>query len=140
MVRRVALALYAVAALIAACAGSAWAQGSQPRIIGGSEATITQYPYQVRVIITSGLVMESQCGGFIRDETHIVTAAHCVTDDFLVSRAPTSAANVSVRYGSADSATQTAAAVSGVSVTPQYLAGGSPSWWITTQLCATVWA
>jgi len=52
-----------------------------------------------------------------------VTAAHCVTDDLLVSRSPTPPDNVSVSYGSADTATHTAAAVSAVAVAPPYLRG-----------------
>ena len=52
----------------------------------------------------------------------MVTAAHCVTDDTVLSRQPTAPANVTVRFGSADTATQGAAAVSAVTVSGGYIA------------------
>ena len=39
-------------------------------------------------MIRSNAIMESQCGGAIRDATHVITAAHCVTDDTILSRSP----------------------------------------------------
>ena len=76
----------------------------------------------MRLVIRSKLITESQCGGAIRDATHVVTAAHCVTDDTILSRQPTAPANVTVRFGSADTATQGTAAVSAVTVSGGYLA------------------
>ena len=105
-----------------ALAPPASAQQASPRIVGGTGATITDYPYQVRLVIRSNAIMESQCGGAIRDATHVVTAAHCVTDDTLLSRQPTAPANVSVRFGSADTASQGTAAVSAVTISGGYAA------------------
>jgi Trypsin len=70
--------LASAAALVAAavCCPSAGA------IIGGASETITQHPYQVALLNNArGLAISSQyCGGSIRDEWHIITAAHCVVD------------------------------------------------------------
>ncbi len=121
MSRRLLYALLAAMGAAAALAAPAPAQQASPRIISGSEVPISSYPYQVRVIINSTLITEGQCGGSIRDATHVVTAAHCVTDDLVVSRTPTAAGNVTVRYGSADAAAQAAVGVARVDVAPQYL-------------------
>ncbi len=112
-----------VVAAVASLSAPAAAQKASPRIIGGGEVPITSYPYQVRVLI-SGVAgfTEGQCGGSVRDATHIVTAAHCVTDDLVVTRTPTAPGNVRVRYGSADAATQSEAGVSAVTVASRYLA------------------
>lgn len=42
-------------------------------IIGGNDAEIESYPYQISLHIDG----EHNCGGSIVSETHIVTAAHC---------------------------------------------------------------
>lgn len=48
-----------------------------PYIIGGQEALISQFPWQVFVLLEAeGSVFS--CGGSIIDPTHILTAAHCV--------------------------------------------------------------
>lgn len=115
-------ALLASLAVSVALAAPAAAQQAQPRIIGGSEAPIESYPYQVRVLINSSAITEGQCGGSIRDATHIITAAHCVTDDLVVTRTATQPGNVSVYFGSADAATQNSVGVARVDVAPRYLA------------------
>ena len=61
-----------LAALAAAAAG---AQTARPRIIGGSDVPISKFPFQVAVFGTAAYI----CGGSIRDATHVITAAHCVT-------------------------------------------------------------
>ncbi|KAL3469798.1 trypsin-like serine protease [Aspergillus californicus] len=44
-------------------------------IVGGSRVNIEDYPYQVSIIAYDYFI----CGGSIIDETHILTAAHCVS-------------------------------------------------------------
>lgn len=48
------------------------------RIVGGDIATIGQFPYQVSLQSYN----EHICGGSIISSTHILTAAHCVDDNF----------------------------------------------------------
>ena len=95
----------------------------EPRVVGGSDVPIESHPYQVRLVASSSLILETACGGVIRDATHVITAAHCATDEFVLSRQPTAPGNLTVRFGSANTGEQQAAAVSGVSVAPRYLAG-----------------
>lgn len=118
--RLVPALLVAVAALLGAA--PAQAQKASPRVIGGAEAPITAHPYQVRITIQSNLITEGQCGGSIRDATHVITAAHCVTDDLVLTRSATRPQNVTVHYGAADAMAQAAVGVSRVDVAPQYLA------------------
>jgi len=95
----------------------------QPRVVGGSDVPIESHPYQVRLLNNSSVVLESACGGVIRDATHVITAAHCVTDELVLSRQPTASGNVTVRFGSANAGEQQTAAVSAVAVAPRYLSG-----------------
>ncbi len=95
----------------------------QPRVVGGSDVPIESHPYQVRLLNNSSVVLESACGGVIRDATHVITAAHCVTDELVLSRQPTAPGNVTVRFGSANAGEQQTAAVSAVAVAPRYLSG-----------------
>ena len=44
-----------------------------PRIVGGDDTTLTEYPWQVRLELT-GYV----CGGTLVTPTFVITAAHCV--------------------------------------------------------------
>ncbi|KAL3483199.1 trypsin-like cysteine/serine peptidase domain-containing protein [Aspergillus germanicus] len=48
---------------------------ARKRIIGGSEVAIEDYPYQVDILVYGTF----SGGGSIIDETHIHTAAHCVS-------------------------------------------------------------
>jgi Trypsin len=48
-----------------------------PYIIGGQESSISQFPWQVFVLVEAEAKILS-CGGSILDETTILTAAHCV--------------------------------------------------------------
>lgn len=100
----------------------AQAQTAQPRIVGGGTVPIESYPYQVRLLIRSGSSTYS-CGGVIRDATHVLTAAHCVTFGTVVS-----ASNVTVRYGSASTSSQLSAAVSKISVYNEYVSGADDSY------------
>jgi secreted trypsin-like serine protease len=47
----------------------------QSRVVGGTAAATAQVPYQVLVLPGPYL-----CGGSVLDATHVVTAAHCVSD------------------------------------------------------------
>ncbi len=50
-----------------------------PYIIGGQESSISQFPWQVFVLLEDPIEgIEASCGGSILDATHILTAAHCV--------------------------------------------------------------
>ena len=48
------------------------AANDSSKIVGGSEVTIEEYPWQVFLIVG-----EYMCGGSIIDENWILTAAHC---------------------------------------------------------------
>jgi secreted trypsin-like serine protease len=77
----------ALAALALACAlapgASASTGGISPKIVNGSDASITDFPFQVALFDPSHTPSQSQyCGGVIRDATHVITAAHCVFDVF----------------------------------------------------------
>ncbi|XP_017797590.1 PREDICTED: vitellin-degrading protease-like [Habropoda laboriosa] len=50
------------------------AHSFDPRIIGGSSASIQEYPYQVSIHYYG----ELSCGGSIISESWVLTAAHCV--------------------------------------------------------------
>jgi secreted trypsin-like serine protease len=63
---------------------------ARPRIVGGNEASITAFPFQVALYdplleLEPGKfanLFESQfCGGVILDATHVITAAHCVFNE-----------------------------------------------------------
>jgi len=57
------------------------AQPLVPFIVGGSEASISQFPWQVFLegrFEEGGRTFTTSCGGSILDATHILTAAHCV--------------------------------------------------------------
>lgn len=81
------LASSALAALLLAPAASASAATIEPRIVHGKAATIQQAPFQVALLDPREVdpkepsnVHDAQfCGGVIRDATHVITAAHCVT-------------------------------------------------------------
>ena len=52
-----------------------------PYIVGGQEASISQFPWQVYLEANfeeNGSHVVGACGGSILDSTHILTAAHCV--------------------------------------------------------------
>jgi secreted trypsin-like serine protease len=88
----------------------------EPRIIAGDFVSITDHPYQVEVTFGN-----FSCGGSIRDATHVITAAHCVTDEepFFPTIVPVGQVNVG--YGNDDRANLTEVGVSRVSVFPAYL-------------------
>lgn len=89
------------AAFVAAatCCAPAWA--IYP---GTSTVPITQAPYQVEVVKagTDDPYNRRWCGGSVRDDRHIVTAAHCVFDNELGAEGqPVSPSSLSVIVGTA---------------------------------------
>jgi len=114
--RRLPFAAALVVALV--LPASAQAQSPQPRIIAGSGVGSTAHPYQVRLTIRLGSGA-FQCGGVIRDATHVMTAAHCLVSNGTVA-AP---GNVTVHYANADRRAQSAGSVYSVRAAPEYVAG-----------------
>jgi V8-like Glu-specific endopeptidase len=107
------LPLLAAAALLLVPA-SASATTATDRLIGGTDATATDVPYQALVLPGPYL-----CGGAILDATHVVTAAHCVYDED--AGAITAPSAIAVHAGITDRhVTGQAPAVTGVSVYPAY--------------------
>lgn len=101
--------------VLAVAPAATWAQ-AQYRVIGGGNVPITQVPFQVR--LDSG---PYECGGSIRDASHVITAAHCVTSQTGV-HVKMSPSTMTVFYGSANTSTQAAVGVSAVAVPTQYTA------------------
>ncbi len=65
-----------------------------PEIVGGQEASIEQFPWQVFVLVVStegGNLTEQACGGSILGPNEVLTAAHCVTHEGTTVRYPASA-------------------------------------------------
>jgi hypothetical protein len=63
-----------------------------PFIVGGQEAAISQFPWQVYVLSEfeeNGQLMGGACGGSILDSMHILTAAHCVDVEGTTTKRPT---------------------------------------------------
>ena len=117
MKRFVPVLLVALAGTVA-LVPSAAAQ-RQNRIIGGAPAAIESYPYQVRITNSTGGVLESSCGGVIRDATHVMTAAHCVTDQILGTANPPGA--ITIHYENADTNSQRSVGVTSVNPAPKYV-------------------
>ena len=62
------------------------AQSPEPRIAGGSAASIEQYPWQAALVLSpakaSGDAHQRQfCGGSLITSSIVLTAAHCLYDD-----------------------------------------------------------
>ena len=56
---------------------------AEPFIVGGDNASIGEFPYQVSIKVWEANNVSLNlhfCGGFIVDEYHVVTAAHCLRD------------------------------------------------------------
>jgi len=54
-----------------------------PLIVGGENASVGEFPYQVSIKVweVNNVSLNMHfCGGFIVDELHVVTAAHCLRD------------------------------------------------------------
>lgn len=65
-------------AVLGVAAGPASAASAAPRIVGGSDTTIDQHPWQVALFYDTGSSLGQFCGGVILDPWHVLTAAHCV--------------------------------------------------------------
>src|SRR5437899_62555 len=84
--RIVLLGGLAALALLAPASASAGSGGTvQPKIVGGSTASISQYPWQAAVVISpsklSGNAHQRQfCGGSLLTSRIVITAGHCVSD------------------------------------------------------------
>lgn len=52
-----------------------------PRIVGGREAEPGSWPWIVALYIEENGVKSAQCGAALVTHKHVITAAHCVTDD-----------------------------------------------------------
>lgn len=66
---------------LALCSTPALALDKQPRVVGGEDTDITQYPWQVAIVFSGSDAYNSMhCGGSIINESWILTAAHCSDD------------------------------------------------------------
>ena len=117
---RLARPLLPIAVTLCALAlpGAAQAQSAQPRIIAGADTSSLAHPYQARLSIRSGSTIY-QCGGVIRDATHVMTAAHCLVEAGQVA----SPSSVTVHYGNANRSLQFSSSVYSVTPAPEYVAG-----------------
>lgn len=64
-----------------------------PEIVGGQEASIEQFPWQVFVFVVAsegGQPIEAGCGGSILSADEVLTAAHCVTHEGTMTKYPAS--------------------------------------------------
>jgi secreted trypsin-like serine protease len=73
----------AAISLLASSSASAQSDGSvQPKVVGGHDASISQYPWQAAVLEAGGGSAQSRqfCGGSLLTTRIVITAAHCVFD------------------------------------------------------------
>ncbi|KAM7293419.1 putative serine protease [Ixodes scapularis] len=56
----------------------ATSQGGNPQIVGGSDATPLEFPWQISLRISGQHI----CGGSIINKQHILTAAHCILEGY----------------------------------------------------------
>jgi secreted trypsin-like serine protease len=86
--RLVLLGTLAALALLAPASAFAQSGGSvQPKVVGGSTASVSTYPWQAAVIYSTDespgqTAHERQfCGGSLLTSRIVITAAHCIADD-----------------------------------------------------------
>ena len=85
MGRTTARLLSCLILVLLAIAPAASAQSPEPRVVGGSQATIEHYPWQAAVVVDrakdGGNAHQRQfCGGSLITTSIVLTAAHCVYD------------------------------------------------------------
>ena len=120
-VPRAAARALLLSCLVFVLGGSTGAAAAEPKIVGGTPVAITNHPYQVALLIEVGSD-PAQCGGSIRDATHVVTAAHCVVDEESGNYPRVvSPADVTVGHSSTSFSGLTGVAGSRVSVARGYL-------------------
>jgi trypsin len=101
--RRGSIAAVAVTlvVLLAGASASAGAAELEPRVVGGDDTTIEEWPWQVAIAnppSSGGNGFQRQfCGGSLLASTVVVTAAHCVTGSSGSFRAPSNFSVISGR-------------------------------------------
>lgn len=95
----IAVTLVCAAAVAAASSSSASAGTLSAQVVGGTEARISDAPWQVALLHRGRSTDYSAqfCGGSLISSSWVVTAAHCVTEDDL---SVTAAASIDVLFGS----------------------------------------
>jgi len=115
------LVVAASVALLLAPASESLARVS-PRIVGGSSASITQFPFQAAVYIQEDPlgVTQAFCGGVVIDPLQVVTAAHCMEND--VTGTPVAPSDVTVQVGTSTlpATTPTGPKASKITIDPKY--------------------
>jgi uncharacterized repeat protein (TIGR01451 family) len=74
------LSLAAVAVVFADDPPPSTDEQPEPRIIGGQDADVGEWPWQVALYLNVGFGFNFACGGSILSERWVLTAAHCVLD------------------------------------------------------------
>jgi trypsin len=74
-----------IAALVVFAAPAAATAQVEPRVVGGGDATIAQYPWQAALVYDAAKVpgnpfQRQLCGGSLMTPSIVMTAAHCVYD------------------------------------------------------------
>ena len=82
MTRRALICAAALTVALDAGAAPASAQSAQPRVVGGVDVSIAQFPWQAAVVRTGGgsAFNRQFCGGSLVTSRIVITAAHCVYD------------------------------------------------------------
>ena len=72
--------LAALAAVLAlAVPATAAARPIHAAVVGGSDATIADWPFMAALVVHGQSASDGQfCGASVADSTHVITAAHCV--------------------------------------------------------------
>jgi trypsin len=115
---------WVLASVVVLVAAAGWCP-TAGAIVGGSDASLIDHPYQVALLDNAkGAATASQfCGGSIRDEWHIITAAHCVYNTPFAPGAAAAPTQIDVLAGTEDLRTETAGQrphVATVSYDPEY--------------------